>query len=44
MFEADHVRNCLKNGLKESPLLPLNETLLIATIQDEIMKQIGVTY
>ena len=44
MHEADHVRKCLQEGLTESPLLTLDESVLIAEIQNEIMNQIGVSY
>ena len=40
MYEADHVRECLQAGLLESPLVPHQDSLLIARIQKEIMKQI----
>jgi len=43
-FEADEVRSCLKEGLLESPKMPLTTTLAIAKVQKEIMKQIGVSY
>ena len=44
VHEADHVRKCLQEGLTESPLLTLDESVLIAEIQNEIMNQIGVSY
>ena len=40
MYEADHVRDCLQAGLLESPLVPHQDSLLIARIQKEINKQI----
>ncbi|XP_077169986.1 trans-1,2-dihydrobenzene-1,2-diol dehydrogenase [Paroedura picta] len=43
-YEAEHVRQCLLDGLKESPIMPLCESELIATILDEAQKQIGVFY
>jgi len=43
-YEAQEVARCLKAGLKESPLVPLNESVLLAEICDEIRKQIGVKY
>ena len=43
-FEAQHVRECLLNGLKESPLISLNETLIIAQIMQDIRTQAGVVY
>jgi len=43
-FEAAEVRNCLKRGLKESPKMPLDHTLKIAKIQEEIKSQMGIKY
>ena len=43
-YEAEEVRRCLKEGLKESPVMPHKETLLIANMIEEAMKQIGVVY
>merc|ERR1719430_963320 len=43
-FEAEEVRRCLQGGLLESPKMPLTTTLAIAKVQNEIMKQIGVSY
>ncbi|ODM97442.1 Trans-1,2-dihydrobenzene-1,2-diol dehydrogenase [Orchesella cincta] len=40
-YEAEEVRRCITKGLLESPLLPLNESLLIAEIMESIRKQIG---
>ena len=43
-FEAEHVRNCLLKGLKESPAVSHAETLVIAELMEKVRKQIGVTY
>lgn len=43
-YEAEHVRECLNNGLTESPILPLKDTLLIREMTDEIFKQIGIIH
>lgn len=43
-YEAQEVRRCLKAGLKESPLITLDESILLAEIRDEIRKQVGVTF
>jgi len=43
-YEAEEVRRCINKGLLESPLMPLDETLLIAEIVESIRKQIGVVY
>jgi len=42
--EAAEVMRCLREGLTESPLIPLADTLEIMKILDEIRAQIGVTY
>ena len=44
VHEADHVRNCLQDKLLQSPLVSHQDSLIIAEIQNEIMKQIGVSY
>jgi len=44
MYEAAEVRRCLKEGLLESPLVSLDETLLMAELMEDIRKQIGVVY
>ena len=41
-FEAQHVRECLREGLKESPLVTPDESILVAEILEEIRKQIGL--
>lgn len=43
-YEAQHVRQCLLKGLTESPLLPLDETLMLAEIMESVRKQVGVEY
>ncbi|CAL4234859.1 unnamed protein product, partial [Meganyctiphanes norvegica] len=44
MYEAAEVRRCLKEGLLESPLVSLDETLLMAELMEDIRKQVGVVY
>ncbi|KAF3814820.1 hypothetical protein GH733_017096 [Mirounga leonina] len=44
VYEAKHVRECLRKGLKESPVIPLVETELLADILEEVRKAIGVTF
>jgi dihydrodiol dehydrogenase / D-xylose 1-dehydrogenase (NADP) len=44
VHEADHVRDCLNKGLKESPLVTHNDSLTIAQIQADIASQIGVSF
>uniref|UniRef100_H0WWG1 Trans-1,2-dihydrobenzene-1,2-diol dehydrogenase n=1 Tax=Otolemur garnettii TaxID=30611 RepID=H0WWG1_OTOGA len=43
-YEAKHVRDCLRKGLKESPVIPLAESELLADILEEVRKAIGVTF
>ena len=42
--QAQHVRECLLKGLYESPLVPLERTLIAAEIMESIRTQIGVVY
>ncbi|KAI5935980.1 trans-1,2-dihydrobenzene-1,2-diol dehydrogenase [Manis javanica] len=44
IYEARHVRECLRKGLKESPVIPLAESELMADILEEVRKAIGVTF
>jgi predicted dehydrogenase len=43
-YQAAEVHRCLRAGLRESPTLPLSETLSIMQTMDEIRRQIGLTY
>jgi predicted dehydrogenase len=43
-YEAAEVGRCLREGLLESPILPLEETVSIMATMDEIRAQIGLTY
>ncbi len=43
-YEAAEVNRCLRAGLTESPLLPLDETLAIMGVLDEVRDQIGLDY
>ncbi len=42
--EAEHVRQCLIKGLKESPEMSHDDTLKIAEIMEDVRKQVGVHY
>lgn len=42
--EASHVRDCLLAGKTESPLISLDETIVMAEIMESIRKQVGVVY
>ena len=43
-YEAAEVNRCLRAGLTESPLLPLDETLAIMGVLDEVRAQISLDY
>jgi predicted dehydrogenase len=43
-YEAVEVARCLSEGLLESPLLPLEETLAVMRAMDEARRQTGVRY
>jgi predicted dehydrogenase len=43
-YEADEVMRCLKVGLKESPLMPLDESVRIMDIMDQLRKPWGLVY
>lgn len=39
-YEANEVIRCLREGLLESPVLPLNDTLIVMQVVDEIRRKI----
>ena len=43
-FQASEVHRCLREGLTESPVMPLDESLALAGTLDVIRAQIGLTY
>jgi predicted dehydrogenase len=43
-FEASEVHRCLREGLTESPLIPLAETLEILTVLDVVRVKVGIDY
>ena len=43
-FEIRHVHDCLRQGLTESPWMPLDETLAIMRVLDTLRAQWGVRY
>jgi len=43
-FEAAEVMTCLQAGKKESPLVPLDESIAIAQTMDQVRAQIGLAY
>jgi len=43
-YEAAEVRRCLKEGVKESPLMTHEDSISLAVLEDEIRRQLGVHY
>jgi predicted dehydrogenase len=43
-FEAAEVARCVRGGLLQSPVMPLDETVAIMGTLDEVRDQIGLTY
>ena len=43
-YEAEEVMRCLREGLKESPYMPLDESLQIMRIMDKIREPWGLKY
>jgi len=43
-YQAQEVRRCIQAGLLESPLMTLDESLVVAEIMESIRKQVGVVY
>jgi hypothetical protein len=43
-MQCDEVMRCLREGLRESPTLPLDETVSVLETLDEVRRQIGVRY
>lgn len=44
VYQAAHLAQLVADGTRDSPLLPLEETVGILTTTDEIRRQVGVTY
>ena len=42
--EAQEVMRCLRNGETESPLVPLDETVDLIRLMDDVRRQVGVVY
>lgn len=40
-YEAEEVRQCLCSGKKESTIMPLQHTQIVANIMDTVMHQLG---
>jgi len=43
-YQANEVRKCLKAKKLESDIMPHKDSITIATIEDELRKQVGVKY
>ncbi len=43
-FQAIEVGRCLREGLTESPLLPLDGTQAVMDVMDTVLSMVGVTY
>ncbi len=43
-YEAAHVQECLAQGLRESPLLPLASSLALMVLLDTVRQRIGLRY
>lgn len=43
-YQAREVERCVREGISESPVMPLSETIELMETMDEILRQIGVTY
>lgn len=43
-YEAEEVGRCIRSGKLESDIMPLDETLSIMEVMDQIRKQIGLRY
>nr|XP_046227942.1 trans-1,2-dihydrobenzene-1,2-diol dehydrogenase [Scatophagus argus] len=43
-YEAEEVRQCLLKGLKESAVMSHADSRLLAEVEDEIRRQVGVVY
>lgn len=44
IYEANEVRQCIRSGRIESELITHDDSIQIAHIQDEMRRQIGLTY
>ena len=43
-YEAQEVYECLKAEKKESDIMPLEQSLIVAEVVDEVVRQLGVEY
>ncbi len=40
-YEIEHVNECLRGGLTESPVMPLDDTLAVQRLMAEVLRQLG---
>lgn len=43
-YGPDEIRKCIRSGKNECENVPLSDSLIIARIEDEIRRQIGVRF
>ena len=43
-YELEHVAHCIANGMTESPIMPLDESLCVSRTMDALLGQWGVSY
>ena len=43
-FEVGEVQRCLRAGRRESPIMPLDESVALMEVLDNVRRQVGVTY
>ena len=43
-YEADHVAECIKNGLKQSPIMPHEESIHLAKTMDKLRHIYGIAF
>lgn len=43
-YEFDHAAQCIRQGLKESPVVPLAESLAVSRICTQLRKETGILY
>lgn len=43
-FEAQHVEECIRGGLTESPVMPLSESVAVMRVLDDVRAQVGLAW
>ena len=44
LYEVEHVMYCIRNNLTESPIVPLDDSMMVIHIVDDLQRRIGVEY